>query len=109
MRNDNPSGNSVSSFIIGAVIGGSVGAVLALLYAPKRGEELREDISSTVDDLSSRFSQLMKKAKETGEDLLESGIDSADETMTEAYEKAQSLIDEADHIISDARSRIHFD
>lgn len=109
MGNDNQSGSSVSSFIIGAVIGGSVGAVLALLYAPKRGEELREDISSTVDDLSARFSELMKKAKETGEDLLESGIDSADEAMTEAYEKAQSLIDEADHIISDARSRIHFD
>ena len=100
------SGASVQSFLIGAAIGGTVGAALALLYAPKKGKELREDITSTVDDVSARFSSLLKRTKETGEEMLQSGVDSASEVMHEAYEKAERLIDEADRIINDARSRM---
>ena len=103
------SGGAVQSFLVGAVIGGAVGAAFALLYAPKRGKDLREDISSTVGDLSSRFTSLLKKAKETGEDLLHDGAEKMSESMHEAYEKAEQLIDEADRIINDARSRIKAD
>ncbi|HET9136880.1 MAG TPA: YtxH domain-containing protein [Candidatus Kapabacteria bacterium] len=100
------SGGSIQTFLLGAAIGGAVGAAFALLYAPKKGKELREDIGSTVDDLSSRFSNLLRKTKEAGEEILQSGTDSASEVMHDAYEKAERLIDEADRIINDARSRM---
>jgi len=100
------SGGQIQSFLIGAAIGGAVGAAFALLYAPKRGSELREDITSKVDDISTRFSSLIKRTKETGEEMLQSGADTAGEIMHEAYEKAEQLIDEADRIINDARSRM---
>lgn len=101
------SGGSVQSFLVGAMIGGAVGAAFALLYAPKRGKELREDISATVSDVSDRFTALIKRAKEVGEDLIHDEAEIVNETMHEAYRKAEDLIDEADRIINDARSRMH--
>lgn len=100
------SGGQIQSFLVGAAIGGAVGAALALLYAPKSGSELREDIGEKVDDISSRFSNLLRKTKEAGEEILHHTSEEAGEVMHEAYEKAERLIDEADRIINDARSRM---
>lgn len=108
-RESRHSGGSVQSFLVGAIVGGAVGAAFALLYAPKRGKELREDISTTVSDVSGRFASLLKKAKEAGEDLLEGEKEHISETMHEAYRKAEDLIDEADRIINDARTRMNSD
>lgn len=100
------SSGSVQSFMMGALIGGAVGAAIALLYAPKQGAKLREDISGTIDDLSSRLSKLLKHAKESGEDLIHDGVDAGNDLVHEAYEKAESLINEADRIIHEARARV---
>ncbi len=105
--NSNRSGGSIQSFLIGAGFGAAVGAVFALLYAPKKGKELREDISTKVGDLSSKFTSLLSKAKEAGEDLLHHQEEVVDETLHAAYERAEQLIEEADRIINDAKSRIN--
>jgi gas vesicle protein len=90
----------------GAMVGGAVGAAFALLYAPKKGSELRENIADTAQDISSRLNSLLEKAKEAGENLINSGKDTADEAVQEAYRKAEDLIEEADRIISEARARV---
>ena len=99
-------GGAVQSFMVGAIVGGAVGAAFALLYAPKKGKELRDEITSKVGDIPSRISALLKSAKEAGEDLVSEAADTGDELVKEAYKKAESLIDEADRIISDARERV---
>src|SRR2546423_13075947 len=101
------SNNPVQSFMVGAMVGGAVGAAFALLYAPKKGQELRDDISSTVGDISSRLNTVLKSVKEAGEELIGEAEDSGDEMVQEAYKKAESLIDEADRIISEARARVN--
>ena len=98
--------NAIQSFMIGALIGGAVGATVALLYAPKKGAKLREDISDTFDDLTSRLKKLMKNAKDSGEDIIHDGIEKGDELIHEAYHKAENLINEADRIIHEARERV---
>ena len=100
------SGNSVQTFLTGALIGGAIGAAVALLYAPKKGRKLRGDISDTFDDLSSRLTGLIRHAKESGEDLIQDGLDAGDELVHEAYKKAENLISEADRIIHEAKSRV---
>jgi len=87
--------------------GGAVGAAVALLYAPKKGDELRDDISETVGDISSKFASLLQKAKQAGEDLISDSMDKGDKAVQEAYRKAEDLIAEADRIISEARARIN--
>lgn len=56
MNQDNKTAG-VGTFLAGAVIGGAIGATVALLFAPQSGEETREMIK--------------KKATEVGKDLKE--------------------------------------
>ena len=42
--------NFGSGFFVGLLAGGAIGAAFALLYAPKTGKELRQDIKSRTDD-----------------------------------------------------------
>jgi len=43
--------------IKGVIVGGLIGAALGILYAPKSGKEMREEISNSAEEL-------LKKAKE---------------------------------------------
>jgi hypothetical protein len=45
------------SFLIGASIGGLVGAILALLFAPASGEELRTQITDRTQILATEIRQ----------------------------------------------------
>ena len=50
----------VLSFLSGAIMGGLVGATLAILYAPASGEDLR-------DQLQDRVERIQKEVKAAGE------------------------------------------
>ncbi len=54
--------NGGKDFLLGAVVGGILGAVSALLLAPKSGRELRSD-------LSEKSQAAVSKAKETIESI----------------------------------------
>ncbi|MDM5200107.1 MULTISPECIES: YtxH domain-containing protein [Fictibacillus] len=64
MSNENNNQNINSKdFIIGALVGGIVGAASALLMAPKSGKELRNDLSDqagTIRDKSTEWSSMAK-------------------------------------------------
>lgn len=99
------SGGSVQPFITGLTVGAFIGAALALLYAPKKGKELRDDIAETVDDVSSKFRRAIDNVKETVSEIMDEGKEAGNEVFQMAVAKAESLIDEADRIIAEAKSR----
>ena len=51
----------VFSFVIGATLGGLVGATLALLFAPASGEEIR----AKIDDRTQIFATEIRQAANT--------------------------------------------
>ncbi|MDP4038353.1 MAG: YtxH domain-containing protein [bacterium] len=57
---------SKKSFIKGAIFGAAVGSILALLYAPKSGQETRADIALALkkarEEIDDRVDQLKKAA-----------------------------------------------
>ncbi|MCR2806543.1 YtxH domain-containing protein [Paenibacillus soyae] len=53
-----PKENSNSGVVMGAVIGGAVGAVTALLFAPKAGGQLRSDICNQLQTIGSRAKEM---------------------------------------------------
>ncbi|MFC0187845.1 YtxH domain-containing protein [Fictibacillus aquaticus] len=61
MMGNNNQGIDSKDFIIGALVGGIVGAASALLLAPKTGKELRGDLNEQavlLKDKSNEFSQM---------------------------------------------------
>lgn len=58
-------------FLLGAIIGGLVGAATALFLAPKSGKEIRKDINIQADHLKGKTSQLYDVAKVKGTELAE--------------------------------------
>jgi gas vesicle protein len=48
-------------FILGAVVGGLIGAMAALLVAPKTGKALRGDISDKYQDVSQKAQETAKQ------------------------------------------------
>jgi gas vesicle protein len=49
--------NRATNFVIGAIVGGLIGAGLALLFAPKSGAELRQDITDYADEFQTEIRQ----------------------------------------------------
>jgi gas vesicle protein len=68
MGNDRDYGDSVSTRLTYFLVGAGIGAVLALLFAPKSGEELRSDIADAtrkgIDKSKEAAQQLGAKASE---------------------------------------------
>ena len=50
-------------FLKGAAIGAAVAGTFALLFAPKAGKELREDIANKAKDISKDLDEKIKQSK----------------------------------------------
>src|SRR5699024_3715053 len=78
--------NNGKGFLLGALIGSAVGAVTALLLAPKPGAELRQDIGEGTkkalnkadefkDTVQEKTGEYTEKAREVGSDLKDKSAD----------------------------------
>jgi gas vesicle protein len=56
---------SLSGFVMGAVVGAAVGAGVALLLAPRTGEETRKWLAKNTRDLKDKAASALDQAKET--------------------------------------------
>lgn len=98
--------NSYSKgFLIGALVGGAVGAITALLLAPKSGKELREDISRKSNELMDKAQDLIGDKQEQAMSSINQGKIQAEKIVQTAKEQAGSLMNSADRIIQEARFR----
>lgn len=106
MGNDRDSGDNISTKLTFFLVGAGIGAVLALLFAPKSGEELRNDIADAtrkgIDKSKEAAQQLGAKANEyydTGRQKAGEYYGAARETAEEYYEatreRAAELYDTA--------------
>lgn len=106
MGNDRDYGDNISTRLTYFLVGAGIGAVLALLFAPKSGEELRNDIADAtrkgIDRSKEAAQQLGAKATEyydttrakAGE-LYETARESAGEYYGATRERAAELYDTA--------------
>ena len=59
------------AFTFGAIMGGVIGALVALLMAPSSGEELRASIQKQVEDIQSEISDAAQKKRAELEEQLD--------------------------------------
>ena len=57
--------NGLKTFGIGFAVGTVTGIAIGLLYAPKPGEDTREQISETAEKAREKLADATEKAKET--------------------------------------------
>jgi len=98
-------------FLIGALVGGIIGAATALFLAPKSGAELREDVTSQAShlkektvDLSStareKTAQFSTQLKDKTVDLSSVAKDKTSQLSTQLKEKSGPLVEKVKSIKS---------
>jgi len=90
---------------IGFLVGGIAGAVTALLYAPKSGKELRGDIKRKTGELKDGVTDYIQSAGSRTTEMVNRGKNRSEEIVASAREKAEHLMDDAEKVLTDIRSR----
>ncbi len=86
------------AFLVGFIVGGLSGAVVALLFAPQTGEETR----ALIKDKSI---ELRDYASQTAEEAFARAEAAAEEARARADELARQLRDRGQEVYTDARER----
>ncbi len=84
------------AFLVGFIVGGLTGAVVALLFAPQSGEETR----ALIKDKSI---ELRDKATQTAEEAIARAEKAAAEARTRAEELARDLRERGKGVVEAAR------
>ena len=90
-REDSSAGTKLTYLLIG----GGIGAILALLFAPKSGQELREDIADATKRGIEKGRETAAHLQEAAGDYYEVTRERASEAIHHAQEKAEELTEKA--------------
>ena len=77
------------------LIGGGIGAILALLFAPKSGHELREDIADATKKGIEKSKETAGQIQNAAGDYYEVTREKANEIYSTAQERAGEITDKA--------------
>jgi len=97
--------NSGSSIFFGFLAGGIIGAGLALLYAPKTGRELRNDIKSRTDEYLDEAEKYIAEARDKAKGLINDGKKKSEKIIYDAKEKSEAILKDAEKILNDAKAK----
>ncbi len=95
----------LKGLVIGLLAGGALGALLALLYAPKSGKELRADIRERADGLLEGADSMVQAARTQAGKIVSDAKERSSQLITEAKKEADSLLHDADRVLSGARQK----
>ncbi|MEO8666410.1 MAG: YtxH domain-containing protein [Ignavibacteria bacterium] len=98
--------NNSKSFITGLITGSVLGALAALLYAPKSGREFRQDISDKKNELLDETEMMLKNAKDKASHIIADARKKAESLMNEGKEKVEELTGRTNRIISDNKEKL---
>jgi gas vesicle protein len=102
MSQDN---NNAKSFIVGLLAGGAIGALIALLFAPKSGKELRADLKLKGEEYLDEAERYISEAREKAKELINEGKKKSEKIIEEAKSKSQEIIRDAQKIINEAKEK----
>ncbi|KGX89149.1 hypothetical protein N784_02145 [Pontibacillus litoralis JSM 072002] len=80
-------------FLIGSLIGGIVGASVALLFAPKSGKEMRDDLNEGATQVRDRAMEWKDMAYDKGNEFSEKAKQTTADWSKNVSDKSQQLSD----------------
>lgn len=102
MSRDNGLGKGV---LLGFLAGSAIGAIIALLYAPKSGKELRGDIKEKTDEFLDNGSEYLANAKVKATEIINEGKKRSEKIISDAKVKVDSLLQDAEKVLTEAKSK----
>src|SRR5437868_13323465 len=94
-RNNDRDESSAATKLTYLLVGGGIGAVLALLFAPKSGVELREDIADATRKGLEKSKEAAAQLQERAGEYYEVGRERAGELYQTATDKAGEIAQKA--------------
>ena len=80
---------SAGTVLVSFVAGAAIGAAMALLYAPKSGREMRENILDLTEDAVDKIKEYAKEAQ----DKIKTAVEEGKETFVEKKSVLASAIE----------------
>jgi len=80
-------------FLLGAIVGGVVGAAAALFLAPKPGKELLNDMNGHANSLKGKGIELSGTLKEKGSEYIAIAKEKTDQFTTAVSKQSSSVVD----------------
>lgn len=96
---------TTKGFIFGLLAGSAIGAMLALLYAPKSGKELRADLKAKSDDLMSNAENILDEARTKLPEISSEAKKRSEQLISDAKSQANSLLQDADKVLNTMKQR----
>lgn len=90
---------TVKDFALGTIVGAVIGASLALLFAPKRGEELRQDVATQATTLKSKGVELSSVAKDKTSQLSQDLKEQSSQLVEKVKTTITSISEEKDEAV----------
>ncbi|MDZ7289643.1 MAG: YtxH domain-containing protein [candidate division KSB1 bacterium] len=97
--------NRGADFLKGILVGGAIGAVIALLFAPKSGTELRADIRRKSKELYDETETSLGDLKKQAAEIVEQGKRQAEALRAQAEAKIKEARAKAEQLISEGRAK----
>jgi gas vesicle protein len=99
------SDKSSKGFIYGFLAGGIIGAVVALLYAPKTGKEMRDSIKKNAEKVMGEADDYIELAKNSVSEVINEAKKKSEDLVTHAKEQAKNLIAESEELLIKAKDQ----
>lgn len=96
--------SSGKDFVIGALVGGVIGAAAALFLAPKAGKDLRNDVIVQASSLKEKSSDLTSQAKEKAGVLKEKGTVLASQAKEKSVQISKLVQEQAGPVVDKVKS-----
>ena len=95
----------VKGLFVGLLAGGAMGALVALLTAPKSGKELRKDIKNKTNEYYDETEKFIADAKVKAKDMMNEGKKRSDQLIANAKSKSEELLKNAERIFTEAKNK----
>src|SRR5690625_265232 len=95
------------NFLVGTLIGGIVGAAVALLFEPKTGRELREDITMNTHSMIDRASDLQEKGAKWKDTVYEKGTASKNKAIDSTAELTRTVAQKTEDVKESIEQTLH--
>ncbi len=96
---------ATKGFIFGLLAGSAIGALLALLYAPKSGRELRADLKAKTDELMDNAESIMQNTRVRAQEVASEARKRSEQVISDVKTQADTLLQDADRVLNTAKQR----